>query len=446
MVKQKSLFLIIASISTMAWINFQEHENVVSPVAAKGVPAIQNSSSNTKNNSFIFSKTLSPYSQHSTSRSLTADQILRNTADIPIKEAELNIRRFVVAMYKDFGIDISLDYLNNPSKQLLSLNPTHWSAQTPQPLSGNFVQPYSVDAPFYHPIPANTPRVALPANYINTFQYNTVKGGDGIGIGIAISSASDPIRRIRSQWYEEESTRKDYSMPVRKDAITLLPENLRGDQHLIFINSSTSNALLSYKVAQDSNGVDFKSLYSGGIQPLGSLGDKGGSVAANFSELAILVRPGEAISTTKPIPHAVGGPVRRVWKARVYPASAWDGFIDGKDPCSGNGSVNTGLVPYGGVIQLDPSLNFQKVPNSDKYQLTINGQTFPLSLPAYRVLQAMQTYGYYIADYGCADLDIYTNTNESEYANYGGSYGVQQQIQSVVTRAKLYVVPPIVKK
>jgi hypothetical protein len=404
--------------------------------------------SNTLSNKGSFSSQLKRYPDHATAATLSVEQILANTSSpgVTLTASEVDTRRAVIQMYKDFGIDVSLDYTSNPSSVLRNLAPTTWSPQTPQPLSGNFVQPYSIDAPFYHKIPGNSPRTPLPAGYIRTFQYNTVIGGDGIGMGIAISSASDPTRRIRSQWYSNTSTRVDYFMPVRPDAISFLPSNAGGDQHLIFIEGTSKTVLMGYKVSQDPNGVDFNSLYAGGIVPLGTLGDRGGSVAAGFSNIGPLIRPGEATNLNAPIPHAVGGPIRRPWKARVFPASAWDHFIDGAAACGDSGGANTGLVPYGGVIQLDPNLQFTRVSGTNNYTTVIGGQTFTVNLAAYRVLEAMQKYGYYVMDYGCTDLDVYTNTNESEYANYGGSYTVQTQIQNIISRATLYVVPPLVKK
>jgi hypothetical protein len=99
--------------------------------------------------------------------------------------------------------------------------------------------------------------------------------------------------------------------------------------------------------------------------------------------------------------------------------------------------MNTGLVPYGGVIQLDPELDLGKL---------------NLSLPALRILQAMQTYGYYVMDYGCADIDIYTALDAAELDPYGGLWGsargpgVQNEIQRVLSTSTLYVVAPLIKK
>jgi hypothetical protein len=65
----------------------------------------------------------------------------------------------------------------------------------------------------------------------------------------------------------------------------------------------------------------------------------------------------------------------------------------------------------------------------------------------------MQTYGYYVMDFGCdMDLDIYTAINETEVEPYGGMYGnvngpgVQNEVQRILSSNTLYVVAPITKK
>jgi uncharacterized protein YegP (UPF0339 family) len=396
--------------------------------------------------SSTFSSLLTPYPNMPTASSLTAQQILANTSTsgVTLSDAETATRLAVIQMYQKYGIDISLDIGNFASTILLGLEPTSWSSATPQPLSGNFLQPFSVDAPFYHAISSASPKVLLPAGYIKVFQFSTYQEWDGIGIGVAVSSASDPVRKITSSYYGTNTV--VYSDNISANAISFLPTNSGGDLHLSFINSTDKTVINNYKTSQSANGVDFNVLYSPGKYPLGTLGDKGGSVAARINDLATLIRPGEATNASAPIPHAIGGAINRPWKARVYPAYAMDAGIDGVNGCTGTGYANTGLVPYGGVIQLDPALVFTPVAGTTNYTVSVGGQKLTVSLPVYRILQAMQTYGYYIEDYGCTDIDVFTNTAASEYTNYGGAYNIQAQLQSVVSKANLYVVPPMVKK
>lgn len=64
----------------------------------------------------------------------------------------------------------------------------------------------------------------------------------------------------------------------------------------------------------------------------------------------------------------------------------------------------------------------------------------------------MQTYGYYVMDYGCADLDIYTAQDASELEPYGGLWGsssgvgVQNEVQRVLSASNLYVIAPLIKR
>jgi hypothetical protein len=219
---------------------------------------------------------------------------------------------------------------------------------------------------------------------------------------------------------------------------TSLPSLPAGDSHVIFVDPLTDTFISSYKTTLDSETGGPQALYASSPTSFNSLGDRGGSNAAAFADLPVLVQPGEATNATSPIPHAIGGSVARTWAARVYPASARDGdILTSTNSCTGQGLTNNGLIPYGSVIQLDPQLDLTKL---------------SLSLPARRILEAMQTYGYYVMDFGCTDFDIYTSISESEFEPYGGMYGnvhgpgVQNEVQSVVISHNLYVVAPLVKK
>ena len=156
-------------------------------------------------------------------------------------------------------------------------------------------------------------------------------------------------------------------------------------------------------------------------------------------ELPVLIQPGEATHLTKPILHAIGGALERTWAAHVYPASARDAnILTSTNSCTSRSFTNTGLIPYGGIIQLDPKLDLANL---------------GLTLPALRILQAMQTYGYYVMDFGCSEFDIYTSITEKELDPYGGLWGynrngagVQNEIEAVITTSTLYVVAPLTKK
>lgn len=301
---------------------------------------------------------------------------------------------------------------------------------------------FSPDAPFYHAIPANSPRVLLPAGYFDDVQVNSARGpdGDGIGYGEVIAAASDPNLTVRSEWYGDSDTLVTFPYHMPETWYQSLPTLPAGDSHMIFIDPQTNTFVSSYKTTLNSTTMGPNALYASTPVSIVGMGDRGGSTAAKFAELPAMIQPWELTDTVYPIFHAIGGPVARVWGGRVYPASARDaGMLTGQNACA-NGNymnyMNTGLVPYGGVIQLDPSLDLT---------------TLGLSLPAFRLLQAMQTYGYYVMDFGCTAIDVYTAIDETELEPFGGMYGnangigVQNEVINVLTTSRLYVVPPMVK-
>jgi hypothetical protein len=386
-----------------------------------------------------FNQSLSVYPLQSTVQQPLA-AILEHTAtpDARLTREEMQSRYQVASMYLNFGIDLSLDYKTDQSKVMTSLLPSSWASSTYDtrvPLSMQF----SPDAPYYHPIPIDWPHVRLPRGYIKTIQLNTSRGGDGIGYGVAIAQNDSTSVPITSMWYSQEDTRKVFEFRVPRDWIHSLPTLEVGDRHMIFVDPVTKSFVSSYKTAANKVTGYPSSLYTSSPTPLNSLGDHGGSTSSGFAELPILIQPGEATSDEGGIHHAIGGPVSRPWAARVYPATSRDyNVLTSTNSCTGKGKTNNGLVPYGGIIQLDPSIDLTKL---------------KLSRPALRILQAMQTYGYYVMDFGCSDLDIYTSISEKELWPYGGLYGissqlpgVQVEIANIITMSDLYVVPPLVKR
>lgn len=386
-----------------------------------------------------FSASLTAYGNQPTAQSQPLGAILEatSTKGATLSSAELHVRRKVLGLYLNWGIDPSLDSGNDQSDVLLALHPTGWATgdSGKQPLSLRF----SADAPFYQAIPKLWPRVALPAGYIRNVQLNTTEEGDGIGFGESVADIADVKLQVQSQWYDDTATRRVFRYRMSPDWAHRLPWQPSGDHHMIFIDPVEETFVSSYMTALDSGTGGVQSLYASSPVKLATMGDHGGSIAAGFAELPAMLQPGEATNPERPIRHALGGSVSRVWAARVYPAHSWDGNLKGStDSCTGKGYTNTGLVPYGGVIQLDPALDLTAL---------------DLTLPALRILQAIQTYGYYIEDYGCSDLDIYTAVPEAEFNPFGGLWGynrrgigVQNEIANVLVNSKLYVVAPLTKK
>lgn len=387
------------------------------------------------------SASLAPYANQLTAQQLGLNAILAKvtTRGAAVTSNEVLARQAILSMYMNWGIDPSLDSTNDISNLLGALKPKTWQAPS-KPVTANTVlsMAFSPDAPYYHAIPAQWPRVALPTGYIQQLQLNAAYGGDGIGYGQTIAAPTDPQLTVTSQWYTDKSTLRQFPYRMKSNWKSSLPTLPAGDSHVIFTDPTTGTFVSTYKTTynQSTGGPD--ALYASPPTSFNSLGDAGGSNAAQFAELPVMVQPGEATNQTKPIPHAIGGPVGRTWAARVYPAIARDdGMMTSTNPCNGTGYTNTGLVPYGGVIQLDPEVDLTKL---------------SLSLPALRILQAMQTYGYYVMDFGCGDLDIYTAVSETEFEPYGGMYGnskgpgIQNEVQRVIVSNNLYVVAPLIKK
>ncbi len=393
-----------------------------------------------------FSAELSKYPAHPTAKSRTVDQIYDRTANSSIKLSADDVakRKEIIRMYQAAGIDISLD-----KEELRKLRPSKWSMRTPEPLSGKYTQPYSIDSPFYHKIPSKWPRVQLPIGYVQTGHISTLgapgDGSDGFGIGLVISKASDPVRKLslangayaKKGACPQHNPFKGYNTTthIRDSANILLKGSGEGvpydssDRTVIWLDSSDNTIVATWISSPDCDRPDLGTKlgdWSGeAVSPrekLPNLGDQLGINAAGRSDLVSLIRPGEAINPNKPIPHALTGPVKNAWKAMVYPASNVDNTID---------QNNRGLLGYGFLVQLDPNFDLKKI---------------KLSLPARRILEAIQTYGWYMDDTGVRDFDFKGNFSGAEFAPYGGVDAVDAEILSVLKTQKLFVVPPLVKK
>jgi len=356
-----------------------------------------------------------------------------------LSATELATRKSVLAMYLNWGIEPSLDSEPDESQLLLSRNPQQWTPtrrnQKATPLSLHF----SADSPFYQPVPTLWPRVLLPSGYIKDVQLDTNQKGDGIGFGQAIAQPGDTQHTIRSQWYSNTATLRTFTFRMPAQWAQSLPWQPTGDHHMTFVDPAADSYVSSYMTSRSPGTGGPDALYATSPTSLGTLGDHGGSIAAHFAELPVMLQPNDATDPTQPIRHALGGPVARTWAARVYPANSWDANVRAStNTCTGKGFTNTGLVPYGGVIQLDPQLDLAQL---------------KLTLPARRILEAIQTYGYYVEDFGCTDLDIYTAISETELEPFGGLWGynrrgigVQNEVRNVLANHKLYVVAPFIKK
>jgi hypothetical protein len=349
-------------------------------------------------------------------------------------------------MYKNFGIDISL----SPGDLGATL-PANWSKTSPEPLGGIYPLPLSVDSPFYQKIPAGHPRVALPAGYFQSGHISTLgppgDGSDEFGIGVVIGTASDPQRSLLLEssdpGYAKKGTCPAFNsytgynvtglrIPDRENyklggTAYNIPDNTH-DRAVVWVDDTSKKVAMTWMSIEacDSNGGklgDWAGMWVNTDRaPLPNLGDSGGISAAQITGIGTLLRPGEAIDPSRPIRHALSGPTQKAWKAIVYPGRNYDASVD---------ALNSGLLGYGMLVQLDPNLDLNAL---------------KLSLPTRRILEAIQTYGWYMDDTGYRDFDLKGNFSAKELEPYGGVYAVDQEILAVVKANKMYVVAPLVKR
>lgn len=380
------------------------------------------------------------YPAHPTATTRSVEEIFARTAtpNISLSPEIVAKRREIIAMYRQTGIDLSLD-----KSALISLLPKQWSSKTPAPFGKTYPLPYSVDALFYQKIPRRSPRVALPSGYIHSGHISTLggTGSDEFGIGVVISGPQDPLRTIhleRADQYAHPGTCPDHhanqndrvQIHVRNSANQKLAGSGAGvprnaaDRTIVWVDATDHTTISTWGTIEDCDQPgktqigDWSAMFIQKRDQLPNLGDRNGINAANKSDLVALLRPGEAIDPVHPIAHALSGPVHDAWKAIVYPASSTDNTID---------QNNRGLIGYGFLIQLDPSLDLRRL---------------SLSLPARRILEALQTYGWYMDDTGVRDFDIKGNFSAAEFKPFGGFEAVETEIYQVIKNRTLYIVAP----
>ncbi|MGL5002157.1 MAG: hypothetical protein ACRDAM_04395, partial [Casimicrobium sp.] len=358
-----------------------------------------------------FSDEVGTYATHPTSQTRTAQEIV-NRLEVPSRPTTQPVkdkRVEIAQMYKDAGYDLSLgNEQGYQSNALDALKPSTWSSQTPEPLSGNYALPYSIDSTYYKRIPRDVPRVELPTQYFRGVQINTVKGFDGLGYGLAISDSIAPTRKVRDLARAPiDPARYTFSMKVRDDVLNFLSTNQAGDLDMTLIDATNNKVLHAFRfgrapdAAFNSNEYHWQGAFVADPYTLPNLGDKHGTVATGTSDLIGLIRKGELTQSPHPIRHALSFATNRMWRARVYPAARGDADVWNANPVT---DVN-GLVPYGALVQLDPEFDLS---------------TQNLSQCSRRILEALQTYGAYNVNVAGPDFNIYTNTDASEYDACGG--------------------------
>ena len=385
---------------------------------------------------YAFSDEYEPYYPHITAVTRSVDEIYQRISgpDMELAPEVVEARKNMIQMYKDAGIDVSLDMEHNlQSYRMISDFPQRWSTETPIPLgeSPDYSGAFSIDAPWNNKIPKDAPRSYLPpAGLKPSFNLAVVKanvdsGGWGTGVPLIVSTASDPYVTIASKYHFGNVT-KVFMFHVREDFRDYINNAQVGDEHIQFVDADTNTSVQTFasRVQGDPRGYRFK----GGAHPdytvrghsvsnefkLDGIGAEAvpGVNAANPPTMAFTLKSSEVSSTTEMFKHALGGAIGQTVGARVIPATSVDANHKVIDGYGQNQVYNVGVVPYGGVVQLDPELDLDAIYNSKK-----------LSFHTYRILKAMQEYGFYNIDCsggnGAGGILMYTNTYSKDYENPG---------------------------
>ena len=383
---------------------------------------------------YAFSDEYEPYYPHITAVTRSTDEIYQriSSPDNVLPEEVVKARREMIEMYKSVGIDVSLDMETFLcSYRMISDFPQRWSKETPIPLgeSADYSGAFSIDAPWNNKIPADAPRVYLPPTALNpklalaVVKADVDTGGYGTGIPQLVATSADPYITIAAK-YDTGNVNKIFMFHAREDFRKYINNAQVGDEHILFIDSETQTAVQTWasRVQGDSRGYKLKNGAlpdytvrggSAGIEyRLDGIGAEGqtGINAANTPTNAYTVKSSEVSSTTEMFNHAIGGAIGQLICARVFPTVSVDAghyVVDGK---ATNHQDNVGVVPYGGVIQLDPELDIDSIYKAGK-----------LSFHAYRIFKCMQEYGYYNIDTsehgGKGGMLMYTSTYSKDWKN-----------------------------
>lgn len=424
-----------------------------------------------------FSDDFEPIYPHVTAVTRSVDEIYERTLSgeaLP-EDVEKN-RKEVIKMFRDAGLDLSLDNENwLDSKRFIQDKPSRFSRETPKPLEGDFDQYYSIDAAWNNKIPVNHPRTELYAGFKRTFQIATVKektdmGGNGIGIPVIIGRETDPLFNM-VEAYTSWDISRGWTVRAPENVDDLVNQYTNGDQHGYFIDAVNKTVVGAWKVKTSNDplryGVNLDEGYKMGFDMRNSSGStkysmtgiaSEGRVSTNAAKIpldGISIRKKEIADPDVFIEHALGGAGWPLMKGRTYPSSGMDGYINND---SVGKQVNQGVLPYGGVLQLDPEIDLKAMYDEGR-----------ISLPAYKILKAWQEYGYYNTDVSGMSASsksvlLYTSTVSGNWLGderydvpyLDGKQGfeaVQAEIQAFLQgdeffggeKPKLFITLPVVK-
>ncbi len=359
-----------------------------------------------------FSDVYEPYLPMATASTLSVDDMYTKIAvgKNVLTTREKADRLAVLDMYKKAGFDITADLADYLSSDILQNSaPTTFSRLTPKSLTGDYEQSYSVDAPWNNPIPSDNPKTRITSwasdgDYDLTMQITSTRpknatSGDGLGMPIIIGKDGDEVETVVAKYDASTTASKTYAGKIRVPSNygDLLNNRSTGDRHAIFIDDVTKTALQTWHtVASDSTkgynwetgllpNFDARSNASTSVVELTGIGNDrhAGVNAAGIPMDSITLKKSDITDADSDITHALGAALANMMKARVFPAYDMD---NGVSKATSEKGI-TGCVPYGGLIQLDPSLDLEGLYASKK-----------LSLPGYKILKAWRDYGIYNVD------------------------------------------------
>lgn len=381
-----------------------------------------------------FSKEYEPYYPMITADTRTTEEIYNyiSPRDHELTPAQKETRMKMIEMYQKVGFDISRGWesgkfgaTNPQDARLRADRPSTWSTETPKPLEGRYEQPFSIDACWNNEIPYDFPRVEMPREVfsfeglmIATVSSNLQTGGNGTGIPIIIGYKDDETK-LMVDMERGNGIRKLFEFVMPADVTDRINKNTASDQHALFIDDEKKVCIQSWITMAENSwrspdlangpipGYNMRAWCTSNLVRLDGIGNEGraGVYAAQAATLGFTIKDWEITEPDAEINHAISGAFNPLCNGFIYPAARSDAGDAGL-----NNPGNCGSLIQGGILQLDPDFDLKSVYDSGK-----------LSLPAYKILKAMQKYGMYnldkggnSANHGCM---MYTSTGASDWLN-----------------------------
>lgn len=259
----------------------------------------------------------------------------------------------------------------------------------PAPAWDIFLEPFNRFSPFRRPIGTGAQYAgdshAMTIAW-NRQTFNNVSTNNGIGYNIYVNSPNDPLRTIE---HGDVGTGENLPVTVRAPFMRNPdPTGTEADSATILFdtvgsNRAGPNTFLEFARFRGGTASPWTSRALNIVDPYGDGRDAGAS-AADISGVGIMWRAHELAPSYGPIRRATGITLN----ARTSPAQLASHFIwpaKNIDGACGSSYACDGVIPYGQLIALPPSVN-------------ING--LGLSARGLRLAAQMRDYGWYAVDNG----------------------------------------------